>query len=177
MLSFEDKSKNSKRIRPHIWVNNRQRAIDPDKYCSLCQYEYSKRSNFLMHVRNIHKGQFPPKINEQDQSLHEMNEENLHEQFHEENNETSNDRSGNSSLLIFKQGEKFNLVVSTDNNIQPLQTVNNQLNIAEGKLRPRTNPKSTRELPIHAKVKCDICNKFYRDDYMKVSLKDDEEQS
>ena len=62
------------------------------------------------------------------------------------------------------------LVVSTDNEIQPLQMVINQLNIAEGKLRPRTNVKSVREPLTHVKVKCDICHKFYRADYVKVRL-------
>jgi hypothetical protein len=47
-----------------------------------------------MHVRNIHKGKFPPKLNEQDQSLLEMNEENLQENFHQHTNEITNDQSG-----------------------------------------------------------------------------------
>ena len=124
-----------------------------------------------MHVRNIHKGQFPPKINEQDQSLDAMNEENLHEQFQEDKNETNNERSGNSCFSKKFSIENFDLVISADEDIQPLQTVNNQLNIAEGKLRPRPNAtKSNREPLTHAKVKCDVCQKFYRADYMKVRL-------
>ena len=43
---------------------------------TICQHEFSKRSNFLTHVRNIHKGILPPIINEFDQSVLEMNEEN-----------------------------------------------------------------------------------------------------
>lgn len=66
--------------------------------------------------------------------------------------------------------ELLHLVVSIDEEIQPLQMVINQLNIAEGKLRPRTNAKSAREPLVHAKVKCDICHKFYRADYVKVRL-------
>ena len=56
-----------------------------------------------MHVRNIHKGHFPPKFNDQDQSLHEMNEENLHEQSPQEKDDTNNDRSGNSFTLILDE--------------------------------------------------------------------------
>ncbi len=45
-------------------------------------------------MRNVHKGRFPPKFNEQDQSLLEMNEENLQENFHQHQNETITDQSG-----------------------------------------------------------------------------------
>lgn len=107
-----------KRLRHHIWVNHRQKPIDPNKYCSLCRYEYSKRSNYVMHVRKIHKGQFPPQINaeeeeEEDQSLHEMNEENLHEQCPQEKDDINIDRSGNSFIFIFQ--EKYYLAFSCVN--------------------------------------------------------------
>jgi len=45
--------------------------------------------------------------------------------------------------------------------------MSNQCDIAEGRLRPRASTKLSYELPILAKVKCNVCNKFYRMDYMK----------
>jgi len=101
LFFFQDKHKHTKssitftkKRRAQIWINNRQKPLDPDKYCSLCRHEYSKRSNFLIHVKNVHKGQFPPLINEQDQSLLEMNEKNFHEHTENLQNETTNDQSG-----------------------------------------------------------------------------------
>jgi hypothetical protein len=89
---------------PPIWVNNRQKPIDPSKYCSLCQHEFAKKSNYVIHVRNVHKGKLPPSINDQDQSLLEMNEENIEENFNEHSdshqNETTNDQSGKSTIMI-----------------------------------------------------------------------------
>jgi len=79
----------SKKRRQPIWINNRQKPIDHNRYCSLCRHEFSRRSNFLIHVRNIHKGKLPPAINEQDQSLLEMNHENIDNQH----NETITDQS------------------------------------------------------------------------------------
>jgi hypothetical protein len=46
----------------------------------------------------------------------------------------------------------------------------NQWDIAEGRLRTRASKKSSYEPSIRAKVKCNVCNKFYRMDYMKVSM-------
>lgn len=88
-------TKNSRRS---VWINNRQKPIDPQKYCSLCQHEFSKRSNYLIHIRNIHKGKVPPSFNEQDQSLLEMNEENIAKNFNDQSdtnqNDTTRDQSG-----------------------------------------------------------------------------------
>jgi hypothetical protein len=71
---LEERQKNAKNLmkrRPPIWENNRQKPIDPSKYCSICRYEYSKRAKFLVHVQRAHKGIIPPLINEPDQSLFE----------------------------------------------------------------------------------------------------------
>jgi hypothetical protein len=48
--------------------------------------------------------------------------------------------------------------------------MNNQWDMIEGRLRPRTSGKSRRKNSVRTKIKCDICNKFYRADYMKVRL-------
>ena len=109
-LVLEDKRKkakskitSSKSSRSSIWINNRQKPIDPTRYCSLCHHEFSKRSNFLMHVRNIHKGILPPIINEQDQSLLEINEENIEKSFNEHSDsspiEATNDQSGKQIIM------------------------------------------------------------------------------
>jgi hypothetical protein len=88
----------SKKRRQPLWINNRQKPIDQNRYCSICRHEFARRSNFLIHVRNIHKGKLPPKTNEQDQSLSEMNEENFEKNFNEHLNNpqhrTTNDQSG-----------------------------------------------------------------------------------
>jgi hypothetical protein len=47
----------------------------------------------------------------------------------------------------------------------------NQWDMIEGRLRPRASAKFRRGNLVRAKIKCDICNKFYRADYMKVRLK------
>ena len=47
----------------------------------------------------------------------------------------------------------------------------NQDENIEGRLRPRTTPKPNHDSSILAKVKCDICSKFYRFDYLKVRTK------
>ncbi|CAF4470083.1 unnamed protein product [Rotaria sp. Silwood2] len=139
----------SKRSQPTIWINNRQKPIDPNKYCSFCRHEFSKRSNFLIHVRNIHKGILPPLINEQDQSLLEMNEEHMEKKFNEPTDnsscEATNDQTNSSQIVV------------------------DQWDISDSRLRPRTGAKTIHEPPpIHAKVKCDICNKFYRENYLKL---------
>jgi hypothetical protein len=53
---------------------------------------------------------------------------------------------------------------------EPLQTMVNQLDINDGRLRTRASTKSNHEPLKYVKIKCNICNKFYRADYMKVSL-------
>jgi hypothetical protein len=45
-------------------------------------------------VKNVHKGEYPPKFNEEDQSLSEMNEENRQENSHQDKSEPTNDQSG-----------------------------------------------------------------------------------
>jgi hypothetical protein len=44
-----------------------------------------------------------------------------------------------------------------------------QWDIGVGRLRPRASTKSFREPSMRVKVKCNVCNKFFRMDYMKVS--------
>lgn len=51
-----------------------------------------------------------------------------------------------------------------------MEMMNNQWDMIEGRLRPRTSGKSRRKNSVRTKIKCDICNKFYRADYMKVRL-------
>ena len=45
-------------------------------------------------MKNVHKGEFPPNFNEGDQSLLEMNQENLQGNSHQDKSETTNDQSG-----------------------------------------------------------------------------------
>ncbi|CAF0787970.1 unnamed protein product [Rotaria sordida] len=146
----------SKKSRPTIWINNRQKPIHPNKYCSFCRYEFSKRSNFLMHVRNIHKGILPPIINEQDQSLLEMNEENIEKNFNGPIDNSSCETINDQTVVIF------------DDKIESSPVIDDQWDISESRLRPRSGAKTIHEPSIHAKVKCDICNKFYRANYMKI---------
>lgn len=175
-MLFKDKHKSSKiskgfskKRRLFIWENNRQKPIDPSRYCSSCRHEFSRRSNFLIHVRKIHKGKFPPQITEQDQSLSEMNEENYHENPENLQNETTNDQSGKKRIFFQKKNYFYiSLVVIVSNEIEPLQTMTNQWDFIDGRLRPRT---STKPISKRDKVKCNICNKFYRADYMKVNFK------
>ena len=70
------KNSNAQKKKRHhtFWVNNRQQPIDPKKYCSICRYQYSKRSNFLMHVKTMHRGKVPPFVYEQSQSATEPTE-------------------------------------------------------------------------------------------------------
>jgi hypothetical protein len=49
---------------------------------------------------------------------------------------------------------------------ESFQVLVNQWDIGEGRLRPRRVSKSKDE-PV-SKVKCDICNKFFRTEYIKV---------
>ncbi|CAF1614869.1 unnamed protein product, partial [Adineta ricciae] len=134
ILGLKNKSKRA------IWINNRQKAIDPNKYCSTCRHEFSKRSNFLTHVRNIHKGKCPPLINEQDQSLLEMNEESA-----------TRDHSG----------------VVSDEDAQSLQALNKSWATNQQKSHARSSVKLSREPKRRLKLKCDVCNKFFRSDYLK----------
>ena len=178
LFFLEHKHKNNKKRslglgkkrRQPIWINNRQKPIDQDRYCSICRHEFTRRSNFLTHVRKVHKGKLPPKVNEQDQSLLEMNDENYNEHSDHHQNETTNDQSGK-YIIIRKIYLLILIVVVFDGgDTEPLQLLVNQWDINENRLRPRTQSKTIRELPKRAKAKCDICNKIYRMDYLKVSF-------
>ena len=116
-------------------------------------------------MKNVHQGLFP-KLNEQDQSLSEMNDENLHEDSHQDKNETTNDQSGKYTHLHSDVFEYLRLVAIVNND---MDMVGNQWDVVENRLRPRTSGKSSWKDSNRAKIKCDICNKFYRADYMKVS--------
>ncbi|CAF1177915.1 unnamed protein product [Adineta steineri] len=136
-----------KKFGPSIWVNNRQKPIDPTKYCSICNHEYSRRSNFLVHIRNIHKGKLPPLVDEQDQSLLEMNEENHEKSDHEDSNDPQDNIIRDQSVVIF------------DDDTEPLQTLNKQWNIDQ-------DEQITKRSSKRSKAKCNICNKRYRTDYL-----------
>lgn len=45
----------SKTLSSKVWINNRQKPIDFQKYCRLCNREYARRSNYLLHMRTVHK--------------------------------------------------------------------------------------------------------------------------
>ena len=66
--------KRLKKRKPRIWTNNRQRTMDPEKYCTACRYEFSKRANFLCHVRKAHQGIIPPAVNKPNHSIAETSE-------------------------------------------------------------------------------------------------------
>jgi hypothetical protein len=103
-----------------------------------------------------------------------MNEENLENNFHEHaDNPPTNDQSSKDILLKNKNIYLylFLVVVAADvDEIAPLQTMINQWNIDDKRLRTRASGKSIHKRAIRTKVKCDVCNKFYRADYMKVRL-------
>jgi hypothetical protein len=67
----------------------------------------------------------------------------------------------------------FSIVIIVDGETAPSQVLVNQWDIGEGRLRPRVAAKPIPEPTILPKVKCDICNKFYREDYVKVSFLSD----
>jgi hypothetical protein len=50
---------------------------------------------------------------------------------------------------------------------EQFQVLFNSWDIGEGRLRPRRTSKLNND-PIISKVKCDICQKFFRVDYIKV---------
>lgn len=168
--------KSSKKHAPTIWINNRQKPIDPNKYCSYCRHEFSKRSNFLMHVRNIHKGILPPLINEEDQSLLEMNEDimekTLNEHTDNSQSEITNDQTSKYtfSLLKILGCLKFKIVVVPGDKSEHSQVSMDQWDMSDSRLRRRATTKQIHESPKNAKIKCDACNKFYRANYMKVKL-------
>ncbi|CAF1563036.1 unnamed protein product [Rotaria magnacalcarata] len=138
-----NKHKQSKKSRSTIWINNRQKPVDLNKYCSSCRHEFSRRSNFLMHIRNIHKGVIPTIINERNQSLLEINEGNIEKNFNENITDDSQCETTNDQLV-------------------------DQSGTSDNRLYRRTVTKSIYEPQVHEKVKCDICNKLYRLTYMKV---------
>jgi hypothetical protein len=70
-------------------------------------------------------------------------------------------------LISSKIFRWFYLVTIVNNEVE---MVNNQWDTVEGRLRPRTSGKSNGEDSTRTKVKCNICNKFYRADNLKVRL-------
>lgn len=133
-------NKKNKKHQRHIWINNRQQPIDARRYCSICQYQFARRSNFVVHVRNVHNGRFPPGIDEQDQSLSGMNEENQE-----------------------KHDQLISNVLEDKNRLDNMS--NNQHEQNDDQVQIRTSTKSNTN--NHPKVKCDICDKIYRADYLK----------
>ena len=55
-----------------------------------------------------------------------------------------------------------------DGEVESSRILVNHWDIGEGRLRPRSMLKSNTDPHTHPKVKCDICTKFYRADYIKV---------
>ncbi|UJR13795.1 hypothetical protein I4U23_000805 [Adineta vaga] len=112
------------------------------KYCIRCQHEFSHRSGYLRHVKNIHKG-IDPSI--PDNVILYENE---------------NPPSGSTNTTMDQpSGNYFDM----DN--EQVHFLVNQWDIGEGRLRPRPAPKLVNEPAT--KVKCHICNKFYRAEYIK----------
>ena len=68
-------------------------------------------------------------------------------------------------LILLKIFANFFLVTIVNNEVE---MVTNQWDAVEGRLRPRTNGKSINEDSARTKIKCNICNKFYRADNLKV---------
>jgi hypothetical protein len=164
----------SKKARRRVWINNRQKPIDPQKYCSLCRREFSQRSNFITHVRNIHKGQLPPSPDEQDQSLLEMNEENTaqNDSDHDDHDttESMHDQSGRDTGSHRRRLIFYFVAAIFNDDAGPLQALTKHWDVGHGRLRSRATAKPSRDSTAQLKVKCPICNKFYRSDYMTVSF-------
>ncbi|CAF2733639.1 unnamed protein product [Rotaria sp. Silwood2] len=126
-------------------VHRRKQLNPKSKYCSRCQHEFAHRSAYLRHMRKVHQGNFAITLNNNHTS--ERNKS------HIETNTLISDQSTVCSEL--------------DNGMEqdPMQVLVNQWDIGEGRLRPRPASKLNFE-PI-SKIKCDICNKFFRADYIK----------
>ncbi|CAF3907940.1 unnamed protein product [Rotaria sordida] len=125
---------------------HRRKQLNPkNKYCSRCQHEFAHRSAYLRHMRRVHQGKFTMISN---------------------NNHTPG--IGNSQIetntLI---SDHSNMCSEIDNAMEqdPLPMLVNQWDIGEGRLRPR--PASKLHLEPLSKIKCNICNKFYRSEYIK----------
>ncbi|CAF4300722.1 unnamed protein product [Rotaria sp. Silwood2] len=129
-------------------VHRRKQLNPKSKYCSRCQHEFAHRSAYLRHMRKVHQGNFAITLNNNHTS--ERNKS------HIETNTLISDQSTVCSEL--------------DNGMEqdPMQVLVNQWDIGEGRLRPRPASKLNFE-PI-SKIKCDICNKFFRADYIKVRI-------
>ncbi|CAF1046328.1 unnamed protein product [Rotaria sp. Silwood1] len=134
------------KLEDHNTKVHRRKQLNPkNKYCSRCQHEFSHRSAYLRHMRKVHQGKFPIKLNNNHTSERDV--------CHIETNNLISDQS--------------NICSEIDNTMEqdPMQILVNQWDIGEGRLRPRPVSKLNFE-PI-SKIKCDICNKFFRAEYIK----------
>ncbi|CAF4099640.1 unnamed protein product [Rotaria socialis] len=125
---------------------HRRKQLNPkNKYCSRCQHEFSHRSAYLRHMKKIHQGKF--------QIISSNNCIAENDNNHNETNSLISDQS-----IAFSETEN-----GTDHDT--LQLLVNQWDIGEGRLRPRPSSKLNHE-PIN-KIKCDICHKFFRAEYIR----------
>lgn len=62
--------------------------------------------------------------------------------------------------------------VASDEDAQSLQALNKPWATNQQKSNSRSTVKSSREPKQRLKLKCEVCNKFFRSDYLKVSQSD-----
>jgi hypothetical protein len=63
---------------------------------------------------------------------------------------------------------KYEFLFSLDAENESFQVLVNEWDYGEGRLRPRRASKSKTGPEAINKVKCDVCNKFFRAEYIKV---------
>ncbi|CAF1272970.1 unnamed protein product [Adineta ricciae] len=121
-------------------INKEKSYNQKPKFCTACQHEFSHRSAYLRHIKNIHNG-IVPSISE-DAVL------------------TKNDNTSDHSTTT-EQTQAHD--PETDSELSHFLV--NQWDIGEGRLRPRLNIKPNNE--ARHKAKCEICNKFFHAGYIK----------
>ena len=70
--------------------------------------------------------------------------------------------------LLF-ENRLITIGVLSDEDAQSLQALNKPWAMNQQKSHARSSVKLTREPKRRLKLKCDVCNKFFRSDYLKVS--------
>ncbi|CAF3625381.1 unnamed protein product [Adineta steineri] len=119
-----------------------------NKHCVECRHEFSNRSGYLRHIKNVHKGIFPT-ASENDTPL--------------ENDNHQTEPTVRSSIDYLEVDHR----IESDS----LNYLVNQWDIGEGRLRPRSVTKPVVITESVRKLKCDICNKFFRADYLKKHMR------
>ncbi|CAF1307653.1 unnamed protein product [Adineta ricciae] len=122
-------------------INNKEKSFNQKpKFCTACRHEFSHRSGYLRHIKNIHNG-IVPSISG-DVVL------------------TKNDNTPDHSTTT-EQAQVHDLEIDSELS----HFLVNQWDIGEGRLRPRLSIKQNIE--VKHKAKCEICNKFFHAGYIK----------